>query len=69
MLNRCKSYIHGSSDSYEAELEIAKHLSKYIIELMRIVNVNKATLEDQGSYIYFLKANLIIFLFYSLRRD
>ncbi|XP_017761963.1 PREDICTED: uncharacterized protein LOC108552076 [Eufriesea mexicana] len=44
---RCKSYIHGSNDCYEAELEIAKLLSKYIVELTRIVKVNKATLEDQ----------------------
>ncbi|CAK9805888.1 hypothetical protein ANTPLA_LOCUS4703 [Anthophora plagiata] len=44
---RCKSYIHGSCDSHQAESEIAKLLTKYIIDLVKIVNKNKINLEDQ----------------------
>ncbi|CAD1474937.1 unnamed protein product, partial [Heterotrigona itama] len=44
---RCKSYIHGSNNSYETELQMAKLLSKYVVELVKIVKINRKSLEDQ----------------------
>ncbi|XP_026667855.1 uncharacterized protein LOC113464096 [Ceratina calcarata] len=44
---RCKSYIHGSNDGFEAETSITKLLSKNILDLVKVVNKNRITLEDQ----------------------
>ncbi|XP_076664962.1 uncharacterized protein LOC143367222 [Andrena cerasifolii] len=48
---RCKSYIHGSNDSFKAESEITKLLSKYVVQLVKAVNKNKLAVEEQVRHI------------------
>ncbi|XP_043583405.1 uncharacterized protein LOC122568106 [Bombus pyrosoma] len=46
-ITRCKSYIHGSNDSHEAELQMTNLLAKYVVEMIKIVKINRTTLESQ----------------------
>ncbi|XP_076766923.1 uncharacterized protein LOC143433471 [Xylocopa sonorina] len=56
---RCKSYFHSSSHSCEAESEMAKLLSKYIVNLVRIVNNNRITLEENEKCIDEMQLELL----------
>lgn len=60
---RCKSYIHGANDSYKAETEITNILLHHVIELVKIMQINKTTLENQGLYICFDIFYFILYFF------
>ncbi|XP_043524464.1 uncharacterized protein LOC122536288 [Frieseomelitta varia] len=56
---RCKSYIHRSNNSHETELEMAKLLSKHVIELVEVVKVNRKCLEGQERRVNQMQSELV----------
>lgn len=68
IIYRCKSYIHGANDSYKAETEITNILLHHVIELVKIMQINKTTLENQGLYICFDIFYFILFKIYTFKK-
>ncbi|XP_043784318.1 protein PF14_0175-like isoform X2 [Apis laboriosa] len=58
-ITRCKSYIHGANDSYKAETEITNILLHHVIELVKIMQINKTTLENQEQRIDQMQLELL----------
>ncbi|XP_043261971.1 uncharacterized protein LOC122402878 [Colletes gigas] len=59
-IERCKSYIYGSSNSHKAELKITKLFSKHVIQLVNAVNQNKLIIEEHERQLNSMQSKEIV---------